>query len=120
MATTTIGKRLLGKVAIVTGWFPVFQFSLPCLILTRPTGGSSGYGAGIAKRFANEGARVYVADLNVSGMEKLAANTSGITRIQMDVTKKSHWEQLSEQVLQEHGRLDCLVNNAGTTYHNKV
>lgn len=42
-------------------------------------GGASGYGAGIAKQFAQEGAKVCIADNNVAGAEKLAQDTTGIS-----------------------------------------
>ncbi|GKZ32062.1 hypothetical protein AbraIFM66950_001171 [Aspergillus brasiliensis] len=100
MTATTIGKRLLGKVAIVTG-------------------GASGYGAGIATTFAQEGAKVCIADRNVEAAEVLARKLDAISVHRMDVTAKQDWADLRDRVLDTHGQIDCLVNNAGTTYHNK-
>lgn len=38
----------------------------------------------------------------------------------MDVSKQDDWKNLAEHVKEKYGVLDCLVNNAGTTYPNKV
>ncbi|KAJ5322389.1 hypothetical protein N7452_010678 [Penicillium brevicompactum] len=100
MTVTNLGKRLLGKVAIVTG-------------------GSSGYGAGIAKKFVEQGAKVCIADRHIEGAERLARDTPGISVQRMDVTMKKDWTQLGQRLMREHGHIDCLINNAGTTYHNK-
>lgn len=83
-------------------------------------GGASGYGAGIAKQFAQEGAKVCIADNNVAGAEKLAQDTTGISVHRMDVTARKDWHDLGRRILREHGQVDCLINNAGTTHHHKV
>ena len=87
--------RLKGKVAIVTG-------------------AGSGFGAGIAKRFAEEGARVIVNDVDPKG-EKTARDVGG-TFVQADVTKGSDWAKL---VAAAGSELDIVVNNAGWTHRNK-
>ena len=87
--------RLQGKVAIVTG-------------------GGSGFGAGIARRFAQEGAQVIVNDLNPSG-EKIAREIGG-RFVQGDVTKGDDWAKL---VREAGPQLDIVVNNAGWTHRNK-
>lgn len=38
----------------------------------------------------------------------------------MDVTARKDWHDLGRRILREHGQVDCLINNAGTTHHNKV
>ena len=87
--------RLKGKTAIVTG-------------------AASGFGAGIARRFAEEGAQVLVNDLSAQG-EKVAQEIGG-RFVQGDVTRSADWAKL----LREAGeRLDIVVNNAGWTHRNK-
>jgi len=78
------------------------------------TGAGSGFGAGIAKRFAEEGARVIVNDLNPAG-EKVAKEIGG-TFVQADVTKGGDWAKL---VRAAGDKLDIVVNNAGWTHRNK-
>ncbi|GLI75211.1 hypothetical protein PoHVEF18_003464 [Penicillium ochrochloron] len=95
------GSRLQGKVAIVTG-------------------GGSGFGAAIARRFGEEGAKVLVADINVQGGEQVAAqNPSNLKFQRMDVTQKADWTAIVDRAFSEFGRLDIMVNNAGTSYRNK-
>jgi len=77
------------------------------------TGAASGFGAGIARRFAQEGARVVVADLNPSG--EAVANEIGGRFVQADVTRSADWQRL----VREAGPLDIVVNNAGWTHRNK-
>jgi len=78
------------------------------------TGAGSGFGAGIAKRFAEEGARVIVNDVNPQG-EKVARDVGG-TFVQADVTKGDDWAKL---VRAAGEGLDIIVNNAGWTHRNK-
>jgi 3-oxoacyl-[acyl-carrier protein] reductase len=78
------------------------------------TGAGSGFGAGIAKRFAQEGARVIVNDIDPKG-EKTAREIGG-TFVQADVTKSTDWAKL---VAAAGSALDIVVNNAGWTHRNK-
>jgi 3-oxoacyl-[acyl-carrier protein] reductase len=78
------------------------------------TGAGSGFGAGIAKRFAEEGARVIVNDVDPKG-EKVAKEIDG-TFVQADVTQGSDWARL---VRAAGEGLDIIVNNAGWTHRNK-
>jgi 3-oxoacyl-[acyl-carrier protein] reductase len=78
------------------------------------TGAGSGFGAGIAKRFAEEGARVIVNDVDPKG-EKVAREI-GARFVQADVTKGSDWAKL---VAAAGSELDIVVNNAGWTHRNK-
>lgn len=99
MAETTISGKLTGKTAVVTG-------------------ASSGIGQAIAKRFAQEGASVFLAaDKNVEGGESAAAeirnNGGTATFVQCDVAQHEQVQALIEQAVQETGRLDSIVNNAG-------
>jgi 3-oxoacyl-[acyl-carrier protein] reductase len=78
------------------------------------TGAGSGFGAGIAKRFAEEGARVVVNDISAQG-EKIAREIGG-RFVQGDVTKSDDWARL---VREAGASLDIVVNNAGWTHRNK-
>jgi 3-oxoacyl-[acyl-carrier protein] reductase len=79
------------------------------------TGAGSGFGAGIAKRFAEEGARVIVNDIDARGGERVAKEVGG-KFVQADVTRTADWEKL----VQAAGPgLDIVVNNAGWTHRNK-
>ena len=75
------------------------------------TGGAGGMGLAIARRFAEAGARIALADLSA---ERLAAAAlPGVLRIQADVAKVSDCERLVAEVLAAFGQLDLLVNAAG-------
>jgi 3-oxoacyl-[acyl-carrier protein] reductase len=78
------------------------------------TGAGSGFGAGIARRFAEEGARVIVNDINPAG-EKVAKEIHG-KFVQADVTQAAGWERLVREAGPE---LSIVVNNAGWTHRNK-
>jgi 3-oxoacyl-[acyl-carrier protein] reductase len=79
------------------------------------TGAASGFGAGIARRFAEEGARVVVSDIDAKNGERVAKEIGG-TFIQADVTKDGDWTRL---VRAAGPALDIVVNNAGWTHRNK-
>ncbi|KAL4903368.1 hypothetical protein BDW74DRAFT_168913 [Aspergillus multicolor] len=84
------------------------------------TGGGSGFGAAIATRFAYEGAKVIVADINTAGGESVAAqNPENIIFQKVDVTSPDDWAAVVEAAVTKFGKLDILVNNAGTSYRNK-
>ena len=78
------------------------------------TGAGSGFGAGIARRFAEEGARVIVNDIDAKGQQ--IAKEIGGNFVQADVTKGDDWARL---VRAAGDRLDIVVNNAGWTHRNK-
>ena len=79
------------------------------------TGGGSGFGAGIARRFSEEGATVIVADINAQAGEKIAREVEG-RFVHADVTKSTDWAKL---VSAAAPKLDIVVNNAGWTHRNK-
>ncbi|TFL18632.1 SDR family oxidoreductase [Jannaschia formosa] len=79
------------------------------------TGGASGFGRGIVERFAGEGAKVLVADLNADGAGEVASAVGGIAA-RMDVSKDLDWAAVTHRALEEWGRIDILVNNAGITH----
>ncbi|MFN4157326.1 MAG: glucose 1-dehydrogenase [Gemmobacter sp.] len=78
------------------------------------TGGGSGFGAGIARRFAQEGARVVVADIDIGAAEGIAREIGGLA-VEADVALGSSVAAMAARVLAE-GPLDILVNNAGITH----
>ncbi len=79
------------------------------------TGGASGFGQGIAQRFAAEGARVLVADVNGSGAADVAGTLGGLSAA-MDVAQDGDWQAVTAQAMAAWGRIDILVNNAGVTH----
>ena len=87
------------------------------------TGAGSGFGAAIAQRFAQEGARVIVNDLDEATAAKTAAAiqaAGGEARaVRGDVTRGEDWQRLTEAARSSWGRLDVVVNNAGWTHRNK-
>jgi len=88
--------RLNGKTAIVTG-------------------AASGFGAGIARRFATEGARVMVADINETAAQVVAAEIGGIAQ-GVDVANDASVRAMIDAAMGAWGRIDILVNNAGITH----
>lgn len=79
------------------------------------TGGGSGFGAGIARKFAAEGAKVCVADINLVGAQEIADEIGGIA-VHCDVSDRESVEAARDVILKTYGRLDILVNNAGATH----
>jgi 3-oxoacyl-[acyl-carrier protein] reductase len=88
------------------------------------TGAASGFGAGIARRFAAEGAKVVLADLNDSAGETVtaeiaasgAAPKGAATYVHADVTDRVQVEAMIGAAVDRFGRLDILINNAGTSH----
>jgi NAD(P)-dependent dehydrogenase (short-subunit alcohol dehydrogenase family) len=76
------------------------------------TGGSRGYGAGIAEAFARTGSRVWITGRNAAQLQSTAARL-GATPFVADVADGAAWDRLLAEVLDTSGRLDVLVNNAG-------
>ncbi|GMQ76778.1 MAG: SDR family oxidoreductase [Gammaproteobacteria bacterium] len=87
------------------------------------TGAGSGFGAGIAARFATEGARVVAADINGDAAARIAddiRNAGGTAlAVTADVSKGDDMARIVAAALDEFGALDVLVNNAGTTHKNR-
>jgi 3-oxoacyl-[acyl-carrier protein] reductase len=87
------------------------------------TGGASGFGEGIAKRFAVEGAKVVVADINDSAGARVAveinAGGGSAAFVHADVSKNEGMAALLPATLEAFGALDIVVNNAGTTHRNR-
>ncbi|MEP3329971.1 SDR family oxidoreductase [Sedimentitalea sp.] len=90
--------RLEGKTAIVTG-------------------GASGFGAGIVRKFCAEGARVMIADINGDAASDLAAEIGDLAIAQaVDVADGTSVDAMAEGALERFGQVDILVNNAGVTH----
>ena len=90
--------RLAGKTAIVTG-------------------GASGFGAGIARKFAAEGAQVMLADLNIDMANELATELGkNVNTVQANVAQDSSVAGMVAATLKAFGKIDILINNAGTTH----
>ena len=87
------------------------------------TGAGSGFGEGIAKRFAQEGARIVVNDINTAGGERVANEIIGsggkALFVRADVTRGADWANLVGATQSAYGRMDIVVNNAGWTHRNK-
>jgi 3-oxoacyl-[acyl-carrier protein] reductase len=92
--------RLSGKTAIVTG-------------------GGSGFGEGIATRFAAEGANVVVADIDAAAAERVARAIGPRARaLRVDVSRVDDTKRMVAAAVDGFGRLDILVNNAGISHVN--
>ena len=76
------------------------------------TGGASGIGEGMVRRFCSEGAKVLLADIDKSNGAAVAADC-GAEFIMLDVSEPDSWQQLQGSISDKYGRLDTLVNNAG-------
>ena len=79
------------------------------------TGSSSGIGAQVARRLAADGCTVVVNSRSSVAAGEAVADEIGGTYVQADVGADGQAQALVERVLADHGRLDVLVNNAGTT-----
>ncbi|MFL5172446.1 MAG: SDR family NAD(P)-dependent oxidoreductase [Microvirga sp.] len=82
------------------------------------TGAAQGIGLAIAERFAREGAKVAIGDINVAKGEVAAAKLGGGALFQQaDVGYRDQAEGLIARAVAAFGRLDILVNNAGITHN---
>ncbi len=87
------------------------------------TGGGSGFGEGIVKRFAEEGAAVLVVDIDEAAANRVAeaATKAGgkAVPVRADVTRKEQVAAMVARAQSDFGGLDVLVNNAGWSHRNK-
>ncbi|MFT3821240.1 MAG: SDR family NAD(P)-dependent oxidoreductase [Rubrivivax sp.] len=92
--------------------------------LALVTGAAGGLGSAIAAGFVAEGARVIVADLDGAKAEGLAARLRAeggrAHAAALDVTDRAAVQAFAQQVLQSHGAIDVLVNNAGISGRAKI
>lgn len=83
------------------------------------TGGTRGIGKAIAEGLAREGAHVIVAGRNPDAAREVAASLSAIGAralgVRLDVSKAAEVERVFEEIRQDFGRIDILINNAGIT-----
>ncbi|WP_102106698.1 SDR family oxidoreductase [Oceaniglobus roseus] len=79
------------------------------------TGAGSGFGAGIARRFAAEGARVVCADINGDAARAVAEEIGGVA-VTVDVGDGASVDAMAKAAVQAIGDVDILVNNAGITH----
>ena len=77
------------------------------------TGGASGLGAATARRLADEGARVVIADLNEAGAREVAASLPEAIGVAVDTADAAAVERAFQQALETYGRVDVVFNNAG-------
>ena len=88
--------RLAGKVAIISG-------------------AASGMGAATARMFAREGAKVVIADVLADEGRRMADAIGASARFEpLDVTKEESWATVVAATTRHFGKLDVLVNNAGS------
>ena len=84
------------------------------------TGAGSGFGKGIAMRFAKEGARVGVIDINAEAAREVASQIGNSAfAMEADVSIDGDVSKMVQEALDLWGQLDILVNNAGTTHRNQ-
>ena len=84
------------------------------------TGAGSGFGKGIAIRFAREGARVGVIDINAEAAREVASQIGNSAfAMEADVSIDGDVSRMVQEALDRWGQLDILVNNAGTTHRNQ-
>jgi 3-oxoacyl-[acyl-carrier protein] reductase len=91
-----MGDRLKDKVAIITG-------------------AAKGIGFSTAQRFAAEGAKVIITDMNFEAVKGAAAQVPNAEAYVMNVTDRASIQAVVDQVMQKYGRIDILINNAGIT-----
>lgn len=91
-----MGERLKDKVAIITG-------------------AAKGIGFATAKRFAEEGAKVMIADISMEAVKTAAAQIPNAEAFVVNVTDRASIQIALDQILERHGQIDILINNAGIT-----
>jgi NAD(P)-dependent dehydrogenase (short-subunit alcohol dehydrogenase family) len=93
-------ERVEGKIALITG-----------------AGSTPGLGAATAARLAEEGAAVFLTDIDEAGAEarasEIRASGGKASAMRQDVTSEAEWDETVGKILSAEGRIDILVNNAG-------
>jgi 3(or 17)beta-hydroxysteroid dehydrogenase len=83
------------------------------------TGGASGIGEGMVRRFCAEGARVLLTDINETAGNAIAIEC-GASFIHHDVASEESWKGVEEKINADFGRLDALMNNAGIVSNQSI
>ncbi len=81
-------------------------------LVTIITGAANGLGEATARRFAADGAIVLLSDIQAERGADVAGDI-GAAFLKADVTDESEIEALVDEAVRRHGRLDCMINNAG-------
>ena len=92
--------RLKGKVALITG-------------------AGSGFGEGIAQRFAKEGANVAIIEINPEAGQRVANDIDNSLFVEADVANSASVKNMVTKTIETFGAIDILVNNAGITHRNQ-
>ncbi|MEH6589843.1 MAG: SDR family oxidoreductase [Halioglobus sp.] len=87
--------------------------------VTIITGGASGIGEGMVRRFCAEGAKVVLADIDEVAGQAIAAEC-GAEFFSLDVASPEAWKSLSSKIREDYGRLDVLLNNAGIVSNQSI
>lgn len=82
------------------------------------TGAGSGFGRACALRFLADGARVIGADIDIDGLERIAAE--GVSTITADCARDGDMRAMVQKALDETGRIDVLFSNAGYSINRRV
>lgn len=83
------------------------------------TGGGAGIGRSLCQKLAESGAKVVVTDVDLASAENTATLIGGTAK-HLDVTDQAQWEQVIAEVVDEFGRIDLLINNAGIIIGGEV
>lgn len=84
------------------------------------SGGSRGLGAGIARRFSEEGARVFIGDIDDPTEKSKDNDLENAVYLPLNVTVEKSWESALLEIRKRAGRLDILVNNAGINVRKDI
>jgi NAD(P)-dependent dehydrogenase (short-subunit alcohol dehydrogenase family) len=92
--------------------------------LTLITGGAQGLGAAIAHRLAEQGAIPLIADVKQENLQKIIAEIKSkkgkAFGYKMDVSDVNSVQEVIDQIIKEHGRLDFVINNAGVDFTKPI
>ena len=84
------------------------------------SGGSQGLGSEIVRRFSEEGALVFIGDINDSAGNSLERELKSVVYLPLNVTVEKSWQSVVREIRNRVGRLDILVNNAGINIRNDI